>query len=119
MLQPGGRFVRGGVVIPDDPADLVPSIDGCTTGRALQASRNRHGRSKHWRFEPPYFVLDRTRIFGLSTDFSDLERMAFKALDRISEKHMEGLAPRRFSSVISRPFTKVLLVDLAVGAKSA
>ena len=27
-LQPGGRFVVGDVVIPDDPADIVTPIDG-------------------------------------------------------------------------------------------
>ena len=27
-LRPGGRFVRGDVVVPDDPADLVTPIDG-------------------------------------------------------------------------------------------
>lgn len=27
-LQPGGRFVLGDVVVPDDPADVVTPIDG-------------------------------------------------------------------------------------------
>jgi tRNA (cmo5U34)-methyltransferase len=27
-LRPGGRFVLGDVVVPDDPADLVTPIDG-------------------------------------------------------------------------------------------
>ena len=28
LLRPGGRFVLGDVVVPDDPADLVTPIDG-------------------------------------------------------------------------------------------
>ena len=29
VLSPGGRFVLGDVVVPEDPSDVVTPIDGC------------------------------------------------------------------------------------------
>jgi hypothetical protein len=33
-LRPGGRFVLGDVVVPEDPADVVTPSTACTTSRA-------------------------------------------------------------------------------------